>query len=62
MPHHINESTNNLKPKLEHTLSESEERINQFATLVELGTILNSSLEPKEVRRKIKSLAKSFLR
>jgi len=46
------ESFDSLKSKLNHTLKESERKVNQFATLVELGTILNSTLEPKEVRRR----------
>jgi len=46
------ESIDNLKIKLNHTLKESEKRVKQFTTLVELGTILNSSLEPKEVRKR----------
>jgi len=43
------ESNNNLEVQLDHNILESEEKINQLATLVELGAILNSSLEPKEV-------------
>lgn len=46
------ESVNSLKSELNHTLKESKRRVNQFATLVELGTILNSTLEPKEVRKR----------
>jgi len=41
-----------LKSELNRTLKESERRVNQFATLIELGTILNSTLEPKEVRKR----------
>ncbi len=47
-----NESNDSLKVQLEHILAKSEEKINQFATLVELGSILNSSLEPQEVRKR----------
>jgi putative nucleotidyltransferase with HDIG domain len=43
------ESNSNLEGQLDHNFVESEKKINQLATLVELGAILNSSLEPKEV-------------
>jgi len=46
------ESVDSLKSELNRTLKESERRVNQFATLIELGTILNSTLEPKEVRKR----------
>ena len=46
------ESVDSLKSELNHTLKESKRRVNQFATLVELSTILNSTLEPKEVRKR----------
>ncbi len=38
--------------KIEAIKRESEERIRQFATLAELGAILNSTLDPKEVRKR----------
>jgi len=45
----INESQGSLGLKDDNSFVEPDEKINQLATLVELGTILNSSLEPKEV-------------
>jgi HD-GYP domain-containing protein (c-di-GMP phosphodiesterase class II) len=33
-------------------VQETEKKVRQFATLLELGTVLNSTLEPKEVRRR----------
>lgn len=45
-------SIDKLKTKLKITLESSEKRTHQFATLVELSAVLNSSLEPKKVRKR----------
>lgn len=42
----------NSKTTANHTSQESERRVNKFAILVELGTILNSTLEPQEVKKR----------
>ena len=52
METNTSESFENLKAKFNLALKDSERRINQLATLVELGAILNSSLEPLEVRKR----------
>jgi HD-GYP domain-containing protein (c-di-GMP phosphodiesterase class II) len=39
----------------------TESKVNQFATLIELGTILNSSLQPHEVRKRAMQAATSLM-
>ena len=57
----MTESIKNLKTKPKHTLNDPERKVHQFTKLVELGNILNSTLEPIEVRKRAMQAAISLM-
>ena len=57
----MTEPIKNLKTKPKHTFDDPERRVHQFAKLVELGNILNSTLEPIEVRKRAMQAAISLM-